>query len=74
MKTNKLQTIDQFCNVPKGSFKKFANQLDKATIHRNKKVRNIITGKNDRTMSQLKRQAKESAVRIINAFKVSDGI
>jgi len=37
-------------------------------IHGNTKVRNIITGKKDRNMSQWRRQAKESAERLIKAF------
>ena len=37
-------------------------------IHGNKKIRNILTGKKDRTMVQWRRAGKESANRLIKAF------
>jgi hypothetical protein len=38
-------------------------------LHGNTKVRNLITGKKDRTVAQWRRAAKESAQRLIEAFK-----
>jgi hypothetical protein len=37
-------------------------------IHGNTKIRNILTGKKDRTMSQWKRQARESMRSLVEAF------
>lgn len=41
MKTNKLRTIDDVCDVPKGSFKKFIKKQkqDMQRIERNRKKR-----------------------------------
>jgi hypothetical protein len=75
MKTNKLKSIDEYCNQPRSSFKKLIKNGGK--IHGNTKIRNIITGQKDRTMAQWRRQAEESATRLIKAFKhfdVADGL
>lgn len=37
-------------------------------IHGNKKIRNLLTGKKDRTMGQWRRQAKESVENLIKAL------
>ena len=37
-------------------------------LHGNTKVRNLITGKKDRTAAQWRRMGKESAQRLIKAF------
>ena len=41
MKTNKIRTIDDFCNAPKGSFKEFVKKQKQDTqqINQNRKKR-----------------------------------
>jgi hypothetical protein len=41
-------------------------------IHGNTKIRNLITGKKDRTMAQWRRAARESSKRLIQALKNGD--
>lgn len=43
-------------------------------IHGNKKIRNLLTGKKDRTMGQWRRQAKESAENLIKALNDPTGL
>ncbi len=41
-------------------------------VHGNTKIRNLITGEKDRTASQWRKAAEESAKRLIKAFKNID--
>lgn len=43
-------------------------------IHGNKKIRNILTGKKDRTMAQWRRAGKEASERLIKALAEDSSI